>query len=128
MHPNDELLIKNIKKILDEDLPISGIVKMLEERKKYHTDQLAKIDMALRAVNVPVRRRIRWTREVLLVFTSNPRKSFHPFEIREILEGKGLFLSKGTRNAIYTSIARLLKRGEIKKLRDGSYRAGKERI
>ena len=104
-------------------------------------DQLQKINKALMGIKggpvtlndkvsagtIKRKKRIQWSKEIMAIFDTHPEQSFSPLDIREVLTEKGLFLeSTGNKNAIYTTISRLLNKGKINKVDDGLYQKREE--
>lgn len=113
------------------------VIEILELEKKYHADQIRRINVAIAALkgNVSIEettpkeqpqqkkpRSVQWTSEIKDIFESND--VFTPEEVRDRLVEKGIVeaMSNQGKNSIYSTFSRLKKAGYLEQPEYGKYR------
>jgi len=114
-----------------------NVVEILEMEKKYHADQIRRINVAIAALRgdanveetthyeqTPQKptKSIQWTSEIKEIFDSNDILSIE--QTRDKLVEKGIVeaMSKSGKNAIYSTFSRLKKIGYLEQPKYGKYR------
>lgn len=106
----------------------------LENERKYHLEQIERINTALDALkghsattrpahSNRKKRRVAWAKEITNIFKGRISEQLSPAEIRDALFNKGIteVNSQSNRNAIYTTLTRLTRKGVLEKIEAGLY-------